>query len=196
MYTTKKMRMTRGASAIIVSLGLGLGSAGIAAAGTSHDDHGSDGHHHGSHHATFVEGTVTALGTNTVTISTHNATPVLYTTTATTTYFEGKSAVTVAALATGENVDLWLTATAPQTVTKLAIDLTSFEGKVSAISGNTITLGTSNPRTVNVSATTTYSLKGAASTLSAITVGSWIDASGLLGSNATTLNALSVTIHP
>jgi uncharacterized protein (DUF1330 family) len=194
MYTTRTNRFTRGAASAFICVTLALGTAGVASAGTTHHGHSST---HENGHQFRVEGTVTALGTNTVTVQSHHGTPVVYTTTATTTYFLGKTASTVAALAVGENVDLTLTSTTPQTVTSVEIDLAKFEGKVTAISGNTITISGehSGLRTVVVSATTTYTLDHAPSTLGAITVGSEIGALGIIGSTPNTLNAISVKIH-
>ena len=90
-----------------------------------------------------------------------------------------------------------LTSATPQTVTNVKIDLAKFEGKVTAISGNTITISREHllTRTVNVTTTTTYTLDSAPSTLSAITVGSEIGALGLISSMPDTLNAISVKIH-
>jgi hypothetical protein len=92
---------------------------------------------------------------------------------------------------------LTLTSATPQTVTNVEIDLAKFEGNVTAISGNTITISGEHllTRTVNVTTTTTYTLDSAPSTLSAITVGSEIGALGLIGSMPDTLNAISVKIH-
>ena len=200
MYTTSTNRFTRGAASAFICVALALGTAGMASAGTSHHGHSFARDHHSSHeegHQRHVEGIVTALGTNAVTVQSHHDTPVVYTTTATTTYFLGKTASTVAALAVGQNVDLTLTSSAPQTVTVIEIDLAWFGGTVSAISGNTITITGEHgsTRTVNVTATTTYTLDGAPSTLIAITVGSEIGALGLIGSTPGTLNAISVRIH-
>ena len=145
--------------------------------------------------ATHAEGTITALGTNSVTIEGRNGTPVTFTTTSSTTYAMGKTAATVAALAAGENVDLTLTATTPQTVTNVQVDLADTQGTVTAINGDTITLGNgSNAKTVTVGAATTYSLRGATSTVGAITVGSHIEAHGVWTSSSA-FNAASVSIE-
>jgi hypothetical protein len=199
-HTTHTNRFIRGTASAFICAALALGTAGVATAGTSHHGHSSARDHHAGHdngQQLRIEGTVTALGTNAVTVQSHHGTPVVYTTTATTTYFLGKTASTVAALAVGQNVDLTLTSTTPQTVTSVEIDLAKFEGKVTTIVGNTITISGwhSSTRTVNVSATTTYTLDGAPSTLSAVTVGSEIGALGLIGSTPDTLNAISVKIH-
>ncbi len=200
MHTTHTNRFIRGTASAFICGALALGTAGVATAGTSHHGHSSTRDHHAGHdngQQLRIEGTVTALGTNVVTVQSHHGTPVVYTTTATTTYFLGKTASTVAALAVGQNVDLTLTSTTPQTVTSVEIDLAKFEGKVTTIVCNTITISGwhSSTRTVNVSATTTYTLDGAPSTLSAVTVGSEIGALGLIGSTPDTLDAISVKIH-
>jgi len=59
------------------------------------------------------------LGTNSITLKDHQGTSTTYTTTATTTYFEGSTAGVVGDLAVGEQVSLALTSTTPQTVTKV-----------------------------------------------------------------------------
>jgi len=57
---------------------------------------------------------VTALGTNSITLKDHQGTSTTYTTTATTTYFEGSTAGVVGDLAVGEQVSLALTSTTPR----------------------------------------------------------------------------------
>jgi len=97
---------------------------------------------------------VTALGTNSITLKDHQGTSTTYTTTATTTYFEGSTAGVVGDLAVGEQVSLALTSTTPQTVTKVTICLERVFGSVTAVAGNVITLSSfhSTTITVNVSA--------------------------------------------
>lgn len=194
MYTTGMKRFTQGAASTIICMALALGTAGVASASNSDDGHHSRHHHrHHAHVVRHVEGIVTALGTNSVSVSRYGHAPVTYTTTPSTTYFYDKTAATLAALAVGENVHLVLTPTTPQTVTKVEIDLVNFEGTVTALGANTITLA--NGRTVTVSPTTTFTLKGVASTFGAITLGSWVHAEGVLGSTPTSLNAVSVNFH-
>ena len=124
MDTTRTNRFTRGAASAVVCLALALGTAGVASAGTSHHGHSSARDHRWDYdngQPLHVEGSVTALGTNAVTVQGHHGTPVVYTTSGTTTYFLGKTASTVAALAVGQDVDLTLTTTTPQTVTSVNI---------------------------------------------------------------------------
>jgi filamentous hemagglutinin len=198
MHTISMKRFTRGAASTAICAALALGTAGVASA---HDGqkshHGNQSHHSDSRpHNKVVGGIVTALGTGSVTIQSRNRAPVTYATTSTTTYTLDKTAATVAVLAVGENVDLTLTSTSPQMVTAVVVDLGNVEGKVTAIVGNTITIGSgSDAKTVTVSASTTYTLHGAVSTLSAITIGSKIEAKGV-SSSTPGINALSVKIEP
>ena len=157
----------------------------------------SNGHHDHGDQSDGYQGTVTALGTNSITVQHHDGTPVVYATTSTTTYFEGTTATTASALAVGEHVALTLTSTTPQTVTSVTIALDTFKGTVTGVSGNVISITGHNSTalTVDVSTSTTYTLGGAASTLSAVVNGDTICATGLIGSSASTLNALSVKIY-
>jgi hypothetical protein len=148
------------------------------------------------HLQTFAFGVISALGTNTITLKDRHGDATTYTTTGTTTYFEDKTAATVAALALNEEVGLELTSTSPQTVTKVDIRLVHFFGPVTAVAGSTITIAGRHGTTFNVdvSSTTTYSSVGATSTLAAVVVGTWIGAAGLPGATAGTLDATSVNI--
>jgi hypothetical protein len=144
---------------------------------------------------THVSGVISALGTNSITLKGRHGTTA-YTTTGTTTYFEGKTAGVVGDLAVGERVNLDLTSTSPQTVTKVSIALDVVVGKVTGVSGNVITITAfhNTTLTVDVSGTTTYTSAGAASSLAAVVAGVVIIAVGLPGSSAGSLNANSVNI--
>jgi hypothetical protein len=145
---------------------------------------------------THARGTVSALGTNSITLKDRHGNTTTYTTTGTTTYFEGSTAGVVGDLAVGENVSLALTSTTPQTVTKVTICLEHVFGTVTAVAGSVITLAGFNNTTyaVTVSGTTTYTTGGAASTIAAVVVGSKIIAEGLPGTAADSLNANTVNI--
>jgi hypothetical protein len=205
MHKNSVKSITRGAASVAICAALALGTAGIASAhdGQHSDKNARTSHHEStSHHSESrtdndeVGGIVTALGTNSITIQHHSGTPVVYTTTSATTYRLGTTPTTVAALAVGENVDVALSSTTPTTVTAVDVDLANVEGKVTAISGNTITLGSgSDTRTVTVGTATTYTLGHAASALSAVVVGSHIEARGVAMSSSA-LNAMSVKIEP
>jgi hypothetical protein len=180
-----------------VCLVLAFGTAGVALAGQgSHSRGHSDISSRDHGHWNATGGTITALGTNSITLKDRRGTSMTYTSTGTTTYFEGSTAGVVGDLAVGEQVNLALTSTTPQTVTKVTIDLVRYSGKVSAVAGNVITItGFHNTtRTVNVSGTTSYTSGGAASSITAVVVGARISAVGLAGSSEGSLNASSVNI--
>ena len=205
MHKNGMKSITRGAASTAICAALALGTAGIASA---HDGHhaGNDArtshHEFQSHHTDSrpdsdheVGGIVTALGTNSITIQRHNGTADVFTTTSTTTYTLGETAATVAALAVGQKIDVTLTSTTPQTVTAVEVDLANVEGQVTTISGNTITISSgSGTKTVTVGTATTYTIGDVPSTLSAIVVGSHIEARGV-ATSSTALSATSVKIN-
>jgi hypothetical protein len=203
MLTTKSSRVFRGAAASVVCLALAFGTAGVALAGQgSHARGHSTIASHSSHDqgswADHAEGTVSALGTNSITLKDRHGTSTTYTTVpGTTTYFEGKTAGVVGDLAVGEQVSLALTSTTPQTVTKVTIFLDHVFGKVSTVVGNVITITGFHNTTLTVTVvpgTTTYTSGGAASTASAVVPGVEISAVGLPGSTAGSITANSVNI--
>jgi hypothetical protein len=180
-----------------VCLALALGTAGVAVAGQgSHSRGHSDISSRDHGHWNSASGTITALGLNSITLKDRHGTLTTYTTTGTTTYFEGSTAGVVGDLAQGERVSLALTSTTPQTVTKVTICLVHFIGKVTGFANNVITItGFHNTTlTVNVSGATTYTSGGATSTSAAVIDGAVINAVGLAGSSADSLNATSVNI--
>ena len=99
-------------------------------------------------------------------------------------------------IAVGDTVDVTVNSTAPLTALKINIVQATLAGPVTAINGDTITImgGQGFSRTVQVSATTTYTEGGSPATLSDIVVGSVIAAVGTIGTNLTTLDATAVTI--
>ena len=198
MSTTKSSRVLRGAAAGAVCLALAFGTAGVALAGSgSHDrGHSSFAPRDNGQQSNGASGVVSALGTNSITLKGRHGTTTTYTTTGTTTYFEGKTAGVVGDLVVGDRVNLALTTTSPQTVTQVTICLVRWFGTVTGVSGNVISITAfhNTSLSVDVSGTTTYTLGGAASTLGAITTGAVISAVGVLGSAANTLDANSVNI--
>ena len=197
MHQTKSSHLIRFATSAAICATLALGTAGVASAGQTSHHHGDDG---GPAHALTSDdarGVITALGTNSITLAgEHGGTATTFTTSETTTYVEGSTAATVAALAVGESVNLDLTSTSPQTVTKVTIQLVCFAGTVTAVAGNVISITGRHgvTLTVDVGTTTAYTSGGAASTLAAVVVGAEIKAVGLPGTVAGTLNASSVNI--
>ena len=201
MFTSKSSCIVRVATSMVVCAALALGTTGVALAGQSHQrDHSSIGSRdHGQRdhgHSNDARGVVSLLGTNSITLTDRHGTATAYTTTPTTTYFEGSTAGVVGDLAVGQKVNLQLSSTTPQTVTKVTICLVRVFGTVTAVAPNVITIAGfhSSTTTVDVSSTTTYTSGGAASTFAAVIVGAKISAVGLAGTTAGTVNANSVKI--
>jgi hypothetical protein len=196
MYKSETNRVVRIGASAFIALALAVGTSGVAFADGSHPGGNShQGNTNNGHHGD-IDAIVTGLGTNSFTAQFGSAAPVVFTTTSATTYFEGSTAVTSSALAVGQQIDFGLTNTSPQTVAKVSIDVATFEGKVTVVAGNVVTITgpQSTTRNVNLTSTTTYSQGGTASTQSAIVVGSEIGARGLLGSTPGSITALSVKI--
>ena len=200
MFTTKSSCVVRVATSAVVCAALALGTAGVALAGQgSHSrDHSSFNSRDHGQQGNDARGVVTVLGTNAITIKGRDGTSTLYTTSTTgTTYFEGSTAGVVGDLAVGETVNLVLSTTTPQIVTKVTICLGHVFGTVTNVVGSVITLagfhGTTETVTV-VPGTTTYTTGGAASTSAAVVDGVQISAVGLPGTTAGSLTANSVNI--
>ncbi len=147
---------------------------------------------------THVRGVVTAFTTTSITLAGHHGSSTTYNTTGAT-YAEGSMAGAETDLAVGERVNLALTSTSPQTVTKVTICLDRVSGLVTNFTGNVITItsfhGISLAVTV-IPGTTTYTSMGAASSSAAVLNGVWISAVGLPGTTAGSFNAISVNIGP
>ena len=200
MYTTKSSCIVRVATSAVVCAALALGTAGVALAGQgSHSrDHSSFNSRDHGQQGNDARGVVTVLGTNAITIKGRDGTSTLYTTSTTgTTYFEGSTAGVVGDLAVGETVNLVLSTTTPQIVTKVTICLGHVFGTVTNVVGSVITLagfhGTTETVTV-VPGTTTYTSGGAASTSASVVDGVQISAVGLPGTTASSLTASSVNV--
>ena len=200
MFTTKSSCVVRVATSAVVCAALALGTAGVALAGQgSHPrDHSSFNSRDHGQQGNDARGVVTVLGTNAITIKGRDGTSTLYTTSTTgTTYFEGSTAGVVGDLAVGETVNLVLSTTTPQIVTKVTICLAHVFGTVTNVVGSVITLagfhGTTETVTV-VPGTTTYTSGGAASTSASVVDGVQISAVGLPGTTAGSLTASSVNI--
>ncbi len=147
-------------------------------------------------HNELVRGTVTATTATSVTVEDHKGVSTTFTYTPTTKFLEGKTSVTASSLAVGERVSVEVNSAATTTALSISITLSSLSGKVSAVTSSTITI--TDPqgfaRTIDVSASTTYTSGATASTLSAVVVGSRIVASGLIAADGSTLDAISVAI--
>ncbi len=198
MFTTKSSRVIRVATSAVVCVTLALGTAGVALAGQgSHSrDHSSFNSRDHGHHGNVVSGVVTGpVVAGMITVTDEGVTTTYPTTGAT--YFVGDTAGVAADLAAGEHVQLDLTSTTPQTVTKVTIDPVHFFGTVTALGTGSFTLagehGTSLIVDV-VSGVTTYTSGGAPSTFAAVIMNAKVSVVGLPGTTAGTLNANSVNI--
>ena len=186
-----------GATRLVATALLGTVLA-VSTSSIAFADHADFHHHHHHGFRNYVEGTITALGTTSVSLHRDNGQNATFDTTSATVFsFEGLGKTTFADLAVGQDVDVTLTSSAPQTIVKLAVDLRKVEGTVTAISGSTITLNGNPARVVDASSLTTFSLaNGTPATLASVIVGDQIDAWGYYAPTQTALSADIVVIHP
>jgi hypothetical protein len=147
-------------------------------------------------HTESVHGLVTVATLSSFTLKRSNGTTTNYTITNTTTFTEGSTVLTAAALEAGDSADVDVNSLAPTTALSVNILLAQLSGPVTAVSGNTITIrgGKGFARTINVTDSTTYTQSGAPASLTNVTVGSFITAQGTVDADLTTLDATSVTI--
>ncbi len=147
-------------------------------------------------HMMRLGGAVTAVTPTSVTVTGWNGTSTTYTITTTTTFSEGSTTVLASALVVGDHVDIQVSSTAPTTATSIEIALARVSGKVTAVSGDDITVTDhhGNVSTIVVSTTTTYTNGGATAALTDVTVGVFVSAQGTIGATPTTLDATSVSI--
>jgi hypothetical protein len=143
-----------------------------------------------------IVGTVTAASTTSLTVQLANGASATLAIDANTTFFEGKHAVTAAALSTGEHVNVALSSTTSATAGRIDIVLIKLAGTVSTVNGDAITITGAEAftRTIDVSPTTTYTEAGKAATLSNVLVGMKIVATGSVSADQTALDAISVAI--
>jgi hypothetical protein len=149
-----------------------------------------------SGHAETIHGLVTAVATGSFTLNRLNGTTTTFSVTPSTTFTEGSTVLTFAALVVGDSADVRVNSSAPTTALSVNILLATLSGPVTGVSGNTITIrgGKGFDRTIVVSGATTYTQGGAAATLANVIVGSFITAQGTVDPDLTTLDATTVTI--
>jgi hypothetical protein len=205
MQTRKVKVVGRSVTALAMGVALTIGGVSLASA-SSH--HGSNFKHHDvasgktSKHgqsngqSDAVRGIVTADTNTSVTVQSHHDTLTTFTLTSTTTFSEGSTTLSASDLAVGERVSIKASSSAPTTALSIRIDLAELAGKVTAVSGNSITVSNDqgSSQTVVVSASTTYSQDGASAALADVVVGSKIRAQGTLSADQMTLNAITVEI--
>ena len=114
----------------------------------------------------------------------------------TTKFYEGSKHVVAAALAVGESVNVKLSTGAPSTAARIDIVVVKLGGVVSAVNSYviTVTRAAGFTRTIDVSATTTYTESGKPATLNEVKVGFHVNATGTVNASQTALDATSVII--
>lgn len=202
MYTRKMKVVGRSVTALAIGMALTIGSASLASASSHHGngfrDHGvASGKSSNFDYANNgFGGYVTAVTATSVTVDLRSGTTTTFTLTPTTTYTEGSAPSTIASLVVGDRVRVKVSSSTATTAAAINIELAELFGKVTAVSGNTITI--SDPqgfsRTVVVNSSTSYTANGAAGTVADVTVGSKISAEGTIDPNKTSLDALTVAI--
>jgi hypothetical protein len=143
-----------------------------------------------------VGGDVTALTSSAITVLNREGTSTTYAITSTTTVTKDRSSSTLAALAVGENVHITVSSTDATSATAIDIVPANIAGKVTAVSGDTITITGPDGKTgtIEVTSSTTFAKSGVTATLSDVTVGSFVFAEGTFGATPTTIDATSVGI--
>ena len=205
MNRINRNSVRRAAVSLAMGLALAVGSIGVASASSRHNTYAAD-HDCASakkspfDYARFSEGGyVTTVTATSVTVLRWNGMTTTYTITPTTVFTEGTQPATAAQLVVGDRINIRLARLAKTTALRINIELAQLAGKVTSVSGDTITItgGQGFRHTILVGTTTTYTESGAPATPAAVTVGVSISAKGTVDTNGTTLDALSVTIgHP
>ena len=141
-------------------------------------------------------GQVTGISATSITVKSLSGTSTTYTINSSTTVTKFRAAGTLADLTTVELVRIDVSSTDATVASRIDIVPAMIAGKVTAVSGNTITVTGFNNQsaTITVSSTTTYSKAGASASLADVTVGSFIAAEGSFGSSKATLTATSIGI--
>lgn len=179
---SRKFHSVRNVGLALVAAGVGVVAAEGAAAGD-----GVAGH--------LVEGKVTAVGTNTFTLTNVKGTETIDTTTATA-FHELGSPVNPTGVADGQHVVVALNPTdSTPTAVSVTILLDRVSGKVTSVSGSTITLAAfGGTREVVVSPSTAY--YSGKTTVTGVTDGEWVTAFGTRDTSTTPpeLDALFVDV--
>lgn len=199
-----------GASALMAGLiagGYGVASAATGGSGTTHANssapHGLQrpGGPGGGRHGPGA--TITSIGTHSFTMKTPVGTTKTVNETGSTTYTRDGTTSAASALAVGEHVEVRPTqpsTNTSSTVTAAAVDILdpAVHGTVENVSGATLTIVDEQGfwRTINLSATTTYTNNGNSSSASALSSGETVVAFGTVDANHTSLDATSVAINP
>jgi hypothetical protein len=144
----------------------------------------------------IVRGVVTAFTSPSLTVLAKDGTSTIFTLTTSTTFKDDGVSLSAADLAVGSKVGVEVSSAAATTALNIEIELAQLSGTVTAVSGNTITIGDhhGSPRTILVGTTTTYTKDGAPATLADVVVGTRIGGEGTISTDGLTLSAISVVI--
>ncbi len=210
MYRSTKKKVVKQVS-ISAVVALGALATGIGVSGASPIAHHHDGTVPTSRDATTTSptplgdplghrppgGVVTAVSATSITLRGPSGATSTFSIDSSTTVSKDRATSTLGALAVGDEVRIVPTAPGSTTARSIDIEQPTVMGKVTAISGDAITVtgpdGTS--QTVIVSSATTYAKAGASATLADVTVGSSIFAQGTFASTSpVTLDATTVGV--
>jgi hypothetical protein len=210
MYrSTKKKFVKRMSISAAVALGALATGAGVASASTTT----TKGTHitvssskAGTRTASSTEGqacgpgpggVVTGLSATSITVTDPAGTSETFAITSATTVTKERASSSFSDLAVGDEVRIMPSAEGSTTAAAIDIELPSLMGKVTAVSGNTITITgpSGTAESVIVSSTTSYNKDGSSATLADVTVGTSIFAEGTFATGSTTtLGATTVGI--
>jgi len=209
MYRSTKNKLRRRVPTLVIvgalAAGATVAAAGVAGASAHADrSHSANGaapsfsgtELHGPHDALHAGGLITALSATSLTVTNPMGTPTTYTLNSSTIVTKDRASASLSDLAVGEHVRVLVSAVSTTTATRVDIATPHALGLVVAVSGDVITLSSpdGNSTTLDVTPTTTYMKNGASASLSDVTVGSFVAASGTLASDHTTFDAASVVI--
>lgn len=147
-----------------------------------------------------LAGTVTAVGSGSITLATPDGASVTVHVDASTTYRQGEKTLTLGQLTAGENVVVAPTAATAHAASPVASSVAVvgpvLAGRVVRTSSSGIVVADAQGfyRTIVASSATTVTKAGAASSLSAITVGSRIEAIGTIAADHTDLDATAIRV--
>lgn len=176
----------------------GMGPGGMGPGGMGQGGFGQGGNR--GQVAPTASGTVTAVGSNSVTISQPNGSTRTLTLTGSTTYTMGGATAAQSALVVGARIVARGTVDSSGSFTATAVNIQPAQvlGTVASKTSSTIvvTTGAGKTVTVNVSSSTKYSVRGVASaTLDSVAVGYTIQAQGTLNADGS-LTATVVQAGP
>jgi hypothetical protein len=142
-----------------------------------------------------IGGDVTALTSSSITIAT-NAGSMTYSLSTAATVTDLRPGAKSGSLSLGENVRVVPSPSDSNAAASIAIVPATIGGRVSAVSRDTITVIGPNTATatIEVDAVTTFFKSGAVASISDVSVGSFIVATGTFGSSPTSLDAATVGI--